>query len=164
MAPAHPRLWGSPAASAQRSALFLNWNKGNMVRLSVLKEHLFLLQSHFYFCQIHTRQPCAWSFTRAFSYFLIPDCFLLPPGFSLRLLLVLSRCIRRLKSKKTNLSKKRFFFDWHSKSKFDENILFLHGLQFIRQIPQRQEISQWLHWPSWKKETVTNRNHIWKLC
>lgn len=24
MAPAHPRLWGSPAASAQRSALFLN--------------------------------------------------------------------------------------------------------------------------------------------
>lgn len=59
MVPAHLRLWGSPTASAQRSALFLNWNKDNTVRLSVLKEHLFLLQSHFCFCQIHTRQPCA---------------------------------------------------------------------------------------------------------
>lgn len=45
-----------------------------------------------------------------FSNFIIPDWFLFPPVFSLRLLLVPSRCLRRLEeSKNTNLSKEIFF-------------------------------------------------------
>lgn len=76
-------------------------------------------------------------------------------AFHLDLLLVLSRRIWRLKdSEKTNNlnSKMRSIFDWCSKPKFHENILFLHGLHFIRQIPQRQEVFHWLPCPSWKRD------------
>lgn len=63
-----------------------------MVRLCLLKEHLFPLQLPFYFCQIHAMQLYTYNFTRALLH-LFHYSGLLLMAFLLDLLFVLSRCI-----------------------------------------------------------------------
>lgn len=99
-----------------------------------------------------------------FSNFIIPDCFLFPPAFSLRLLLALSRCIWRLKEKKekkSSLSKKSTLIDTPNQNLMKPSS-FSMGCKVSDTTKARGLPATALS--LLEKRRLTNRNHVWNRC
>lgn len=140
MAPAHPHPQGSPATSPQRSVPFLNRNKGNAVRLCLLKEHLFsssvtlLLLPNLYQATLYLKSY------KVFIYFIILYCSLFPSGFSSGPITCSFKMHMKTNGVRKQSQQQDNIFLWLMLQAriWWKHPLFLCRLHFIRQIPQRQ--------------------------